>query len=57
MVDGFSVINGSFLVHLAAAIVLISCIRVPEYTDSTRQSQANTIYWLLLFVHLIIGTI
>ena len=57
MVDGFSVIIGSYLVHLAALIVLISCIRVPEYTDLTRQSQANTIYWLLLFVHLIIGTI
>lgn len=54
--DGFSVILGSYTVHFAAFLVLATVIRgAPDYEDPLRQSQADTIYWTLMSMHLVIG--
>ena len=56
VIDGCQVILGTYLLHLAALITMVICIRIPEYeNDETRNSQAVTIFWLLLAMHFVLA--
>ena len=55
MTDGFKVILGSFLVHLAALIVILASISPPEYAeDAELTSQAENLWCTLIVLHALI---
>lgn len=58
IVYGFRVILGSWIVHLAAFLVLLFDIRPPNYKDDReRTQQAKIIYWVLLMTHLVLSIV
>ena len=60
VVDGFNVILGSWVVHLAAFLTLILCFagRLPKYEgDPDKTKQATIMYALLVFLHLVLAVV
>ena len=56
LVDGFMVVLGSYIVHLAAALTILICFwwngSVPEYEDNgDRSKHATIVFWILLLFH------
>ena len=57
VVDGFNVILGSWIVHIAAFLTLILSIRgAPNYEDDPDKSkQATIVFTALVLLHLLLG--
>ena len=57
VVDGFNVILGSWIVHIAAFLTLILSIRgAPNYEDDPEKSkQATIVFTALALLHLLLG--
>jgi len=55
-IDGFRVILGGYIIHLAAFLALVCTIRTPpEYTDDpTKTENARTIFISLAVLHSIL---
>ena len=58
IVDGFNVILGSWIVHLAAFLTLFFVIQSsPDYEDAIRTQQATYLFYGLIIFHITLATI
>ena len=58
VIDGFKVILGSYLLHVAAFLSMIIAVRPPDYTDNPEQTEkAKTIYYVLLTMHIVLAVL
>lgn len=58
IVDGFNVILGSWIVHLAAFLTLVFVIQSsPDYEDAIRTQEAKYLFYGLIIFHLTLAII
>ena len=55
VIDGFKVVMGSWLIHIAALLTMVIFVRPPDYPeDAGKTREAKIVYSVLIILHFVL---